>query len=61
MSVIRTVCGDLEIILRNEIRHVRVGSRWYEYFCAQCGLDPVEGFQKLLRGYGASKPSPAVS
>ena len=48
----------LEIILRDEIGHVRIGNRWYEYFCAQRGLDPVEEFQKLLKEYGASKPRP---
>jgi uncharacterized ferritin-like protein (DUF455 family) len=48
----------LEIILRDEIGHVRVGNRWYAYFCAQRGLGPVEEFQKLLKEYGASKPRP---
>ena len=48
----------LEIILRDEIGHVRVGNRWYEYFCAQRGLDPAEEFQKLLSKYGASRPRP---
>jgi len=48
----------LEIILRDEIGHVRVGNRWYEYFCAQRSLDPVEEFQRLLKEYGASKPRP---
>ena len=48
----------LEIILRDEIGHVRTGNRWYEYFCAQRNLDPAEEFQKLLKEYGASKPRP---
>lgn len=48
----------LEIILRDEIGHVRVGNRWYEYFCAQRSLDPTEEFKKLLIQYGASKPRP---
>lgn len=48
----------LEIILRDEIGHVRVGNRWYEYFCTQRNLDPAEEFQKLLKEYGASKPRP---
>jgi uncharacterized ferritin-like protein (DUF455 family) len=48
----------LGIILHDEIGHVRVGNRWYEYFCAQRRLDPVEEFQKLLREYGASRPRP---
>ena len=48
----------LDIILRDEIGHVRIGNRWYEYFCAQRNLDPAEEFQKLLKEYGASKPRP---
>ena len=48
----------LEIILRDEIGHVRVGNRWYEHFCAQRGLDPVKEFQNLLKEYGASRPRP---
>jgi len=48
----------LEIILRDEIGHVRVGNRWYEYFCTQRGLNPAEEFQKLLKKYGASRPRP---
>jgi uncharacterized ferritin-like protein (DUF455 family) len=48
----------LEIILRDEIGHVRVGNRWYEYFCTQRGLNPAEEFQKLLKEYGASRPRP---
>ena len=48
----------LEIILHDEIGHVRIGNRWYEYFCAQRCLDPVEEFQKLLKEYGASRPRP---
>lgn len=50
----------LEIILRDEIGHVRVGNRWYEYLCAQRGVDPVEEFQKLLQEYGASRPRPPL-
>lgn len=48
----------LEIILRDEIGHVRIGNRWYEYFCAKRGVNPAQEFQKLLKEYGASKPRP---
>ena len=48
----------LEIILHDEIGHVRVGNCWYEYFCAQRHHDPSEEFQILLKKYGASKPRP---
>ena len=48
----------LGIILRDEIGHVRIGNRWYEYFCRQRRLDPIEEFRRLLNAYGASKPRP---
>lgn len=48
----------LEIILRDEIGHVRIGNRWYEYFCGLRTLDPEEEFQKLLNEYDVSKPRP---
>jgi uncharacterized ferritin-like protein (DUF455 family) len=48
----------LEIILHDEIRHVRIGNRWYEYFCAQRGIEPVTEFQKLLKEYRANSPRP---
>ena len=48
----------LEIILHDEIGHVRIGNRWYEHFCAQRGVDPAEEFRKLLKEYGASRPRP---
>lgn len=50
-------CGDaraveiMEVIQRDEIGHVAVGSRWYRYLCAQRGLDPVATFRQLLREY----------
>ena len=52
-------CGDaraveiLEIIQRDEVGHVRIGNRWYNYLCEQRGLDAVETFKQLLKEYGA--------
>jgi uncharacterized ferritin-like protein (DUF455 family) len=39
----------LEIILREEIGHVRIGSRWFRYCCEQRGLEPEATFRQLLR------------
>ena len=39
----------LEIILRDEIGHVRIGSEWYRYCCAQRGQEPESTFRQLLR------------
>jgi len=41
----------LKIILRDEIGHVAIGSRWFHYCCEQRGLEPIETFQKLLQKY----------
>lgn len=39
----------LEVILREEIGHVAIGSRWYHHECERRGLDPVPTFVALLR------------
>jgi len=39
----------LEVILRDEVGHVRIGSRWFHYLCEQRGLDPVTAFAEALR------------
>ncbi len=41
----------LEIILRDEIGHVRIGSHWFNYFCDQRNLDCVQTFRDLLSQY----------
>jgi len=38
----------LDIIFRDEIKHVAVGNRWYRYCCDQRGLDAVATFTELL-------------
>lgn len=39
----------LRIILREEEGHVAIGSRWFQYLCAQRGLEPQATFLALLR------------
>jgi len=41
----------LEIILRDEIGHVAIGSRWFQYLCDQRGLDSSEVFRDLITEY----------
>ncbi len=41
----------LNIILRDEIGHVEIGSRWYRYLCEQRGLDAETKFARLLEEY----------
>lgn len=43
--------GVLETILRDEIGHVEIGTRWYRYLCAQRGLDAERTFIELLERY----------
>ncbi|MEJ2345497.1 MAG: ferritin-like domain-containing protein [Gammaproteobacteria bacterium] len=46
----RTV-SILELILREEVGHVAVGSRWFRFACRQRGLDPEPTFLDLLQRY----------
>ncbi|WP_237264034.1 ferritin-like domain-containing protein [Thiomicrorhabdus immobilis] len=41
----------LKILLRDEIGHVEVGTRWFRYLCEQRALDPFEAFQQIIRDY----------
>ncbi|TCK17786.1 uncharacterized ferritin-like protein (DUF455 family) [Thiogranum longum] len=43
--------GLLEIILRDEIGHVEIGTRWFRHLCAQRRLDSGQTFQRLLSEY----------
>jgi len=38
----------LDIILRDEIGHVKIGNHWFHYLCEQRQLDPLKAFQGLL-------------
>lgn len=41
----------LEIILREEVRHVEIGSNWFRYCCEQRDLQPEPVFLDLLKNY----------
>jgi len=41
----------LTIILRDEIGHVRIGSRWFHYCCKQRHIEPDSTFLKLIKEY----------
>ncbi len=38
----------LDIILRDEIGHVKIGNCWFHYLCKQRQLGPLQAFQGLL-------------
>jgi uncharacterized ferritin-like protein (DUF455 family) len=56
MDRLRTI-GDidaikvLEIILRDEVGHVEIGSRWFHFLCEQRGLETQSTFRGLLKQY----------
>jgi uncharacterized ferritin-like protein (DUF455 family) len=43
----------LDIILRDEIGHVAIGNRWYNWLCAKRNLEPVVTYRKLAREFKA--------
>lgn len=43
----------LDIILRDEIGHVAIGNRWYNWLCEQHGLEPVSTYAHLATEYRA--------
>ena len=38
----------LELILREEVAHVAIGSRWFRWYCGQAGIAPGPRFRELL-------------
>lgn len=45
----------LDVILRDEIGHVKIGNHWFKHGCAQRGLDPVACYAELAQRYGAPR------
>jgi uncharacterized ferritin-like protein (DUF455 family) len=43
----------LDIILRDEIGHVAIGNHWFNWLCAQRGLEPIACYETLARQYSA--------
>ncbi|MBU3561799.1 ferritin-like domain-containing protein [Polynucleobacter hallstattensis] len=43
----------LEIILHDEIGHVLVGNRWFNFLCANENLSPITTYQELAKKYCA--------
>lgn len=47
----------LKVILRDEVGHVEMGSRWFHYLCQQRGLEPEDTYFDLLQEYIGSRIS----
>jgi len=45
----------LDITLADEVGHVAIGNTWYNWLCAQQGLEPLSTFERLSRQYAAPK------
>ena len=41
----------LEIILAEEIGHVKIGTHWLNYLCKQRNVDPLDTFKDILDNY----------
>ncbi|MGC9386875.1 MAG: ferritin-like domain-containing protein [Hydrogenovibrio sp.] len=41
----------LKILLRDEIGHVEVGTRWFRFLCQQRNLNPFETFTQIIDDY----------
>lgn len=48
----------LKVILAEEVRHVDIGSRWYQHLCAERGVDPETQFLALLDQYAINVKLP---
>ena len=46
----------LDIILHDEVGHVEIGNRWYNYLCRQRGLEPYATYAELALRYKAPTP-----
>ncbi len=45
----------IDIILRDEIRHVAVGNFWYRHICSERNLDPIATYATLAAQYDAPR------
>nr|WP_206370850.1 ferritin-like domain-containing protein [Solimonas marina] len=48
----------LDVILREEVGHVEIGTRWFRHLCAQRGLAPDATFATLLAEHGVRLRAP---
>jgi len=47
----RAMVGVMETILRDEVGHVEIGTRWFRYLCEKRGLVPDAIYRELFAAY----------
>lgn len=50
----------LEVVLREELGHVRIGSHWFHHLCEQRGLAPAAAFEQAIRRHFRGRTRPLV-
>lgn len=50
----------LDVVLREELGHVRTGSRWFHHLCGQRGLAPAAAFEAAIREHFRGRPQAVV-
>lgn len=50
--------GILGTIYADEIKHLAVGVRWFEFLCARRGLDPISTYQRIIEARFTGRPKP---
>jgi uncharacterized ferritin-like protein (DUF455 family) len=48
-------------ILHDELEHVLIGNKWYEYLCHEKNIDPSAHYEQLILEYDAPKPSKPIN
>jgi uncharacterized ferritin-like protein (DUF455 family) len=43
----------LDIILHDEIGHVEIGNKWFNFLCVSLNIDPIKTYSNLARQYKA--------
>lgn len=56
-----TAAEILQIIYRDEIGHVEIGSRWFEYAAERQGLDADDMFKKLIESHARERIRPPLN
>lgn len=50
----------LDVVLREELGHVRTGSRWFHHLCEERGLPPAEAFEAAIRRHFRGRTRPPL-